>query len=64
MFLSIEKGMRRCISYIAKRFCKANNKYIKSYDNKKPSKYITYLHVNDLFGWAMSNVYLIVDLNG
>ena len=33
--------MRGGISYIAKRFSKANNKYIKCYDDKNRSKYIT-----------------------
>ena len=27
---------------------------MKSYDNEKPSKYITYLDANNLYGWAMS----------
>ena len=47
MHLFIEKEMRGGISYIAKRFSKANNKYMKSYDNKKPSKYIMYLDANN-----------------
>ena len=46
--------MRRGISYIAKRFSKANNKCIKSYNNKKPSKYITYLDAHNLYGWEIS----------
>ena len=40
MYLFIEKGMRGGISYIAKRFSKANNKYIQFYDDIKPSKFI------------------------
>ena len=43
MHLFIEKGMRGGISYIAKRYSKANNKYMQSYDANKPSKFITYL---------------------
>ena len=43
MHLFIEKGMRGRISYIAKRYSEANNKYMKSYDPKKSSKFITYL---------------------
>ena len=41
MYLFVEKGIRGGISYIVERFSKANNKYMKLYDNSKPSKYIT-----------------------
>ena len=54
MHLSIEKEMRGGISYIAKRYSKANNNYMKCYDSSKESKYITYLGANNLYGWAMS----------
>ena len=54
MHLFIEKGMRGCISYIAKRYSKANNKYMECYDSSKESKYITYHDANNLYGWAMS----------
>ena len=53
MHLFIEKGMKGGISYIAKRHSKANNKYMQSYDAKKPSKFMTYLDANNLYGWAM-----------
>ena len=46
--------MRGGISYIANRYGKANNKYMKKYNEKAPSKYIMYLDANNLYGWAMS----------
>ena len=45
--------MRGGISCISKGLHKVNNKYMKSYDNSKPSKYIMYLDANNLYGWAM-----------
>ena len=50
MYLFIEKGLRGGISYIAKKYAKANNKYLKNYDPKKPSRYISYLGMNNLYG--------------
>ena len=35
MHVMIERGMREGISYISKRFNKANNKYMKDYDSSK-----------------------------
>ena len=53
-YLFIEKGLRGGISYIAKRYAKANNKYMNDYDPKKPSTFITYLDMNSFYGWAIS----------
>ena len=53
-YLFIEKGLRGGISYIAKRYAKANNKYMNDYDPEKLSTFITYLDMNNLYGWAMS----------
>ena len=55
MYLLVEKGLRGGISYIAKRYRKANNKYMKNSDPKKSSEFITYLDMNNLYGWAMSD---------
>ena len=38
--LFIEKGMGVGISYINKRYSKANNKYFSDYDKNKPKNYI------------------------
>ena len=51
MYLFIEKGLRRDFLH-----CKANNKYMKNYDPTKPSKYLLYLDMN--------NIFFIVDLSG
>ena len=54
MYFFFEKGMRGRISYISKRYSKANSKYLKSYDPKQKSKHIIYLEENNLHGYAMS----------
>ena len=49
-----EERLTGGIFYIAKRYAKANNKYMKNYHLTKPSEYISYLDMNNLHGWAMS----------
>ena len=53
-YLFIEKGLRGGISYMAKRYAKVNNKYMKVHDSKEPSKFITYLNMNNLYGQGMN----------
>ena len=57
-YLFIEKGLRGGISYIAKRYAKTNNKYMNGYDPKKLSTFISYLEMNKLYGWTMSDYLL------
>ena len=54
-YLFIEKGLRGGISYIAKKYTEANNKYMKNYDPTKRLGLIEYLDINHLYGWAMSD---------
>ena len=49
-YLFIEKGTRGGISYSAKRYAKANNKYVNDYNSEEPSTFITYLDKNNLYG--------------
>ena len=53
MHLFIEMGMRGGISYIAKRYCRANNELVKGYDSSLGKSFITYWDVNNLYGNAM-----------
>ena len=53
-YLFIEKELRGGISYLAKRYAKVNNKYMNDYDPKKPSAFISYPDMNNLYGWAIT----------
>ena len=54
MLLMVEEGRRGGICHSIQRYAKANNKYMKNYDDSKESSYIQYLNANNLYGWAMS----------
>ena len=53
-YMFFEQGMRGGVSYINKRYSKANNKYCPDYDKEKFEKYFIYLDMNNLYGCAMS----------
>ena len=59
----IEKGMRGGISYICKRYAKANNKYMKNYDSCKESEFIMYWDMNNFYGFAMNQPLPYGDIN-
>ena len=63
-YLFIVKGLRGGISYIAKRYAKANNKYMNDYDSKKPSTFITYLDMNIYMVGDKVSILLMVGLTG
>ena len=54
MYLFIKKSMRGSISYIAKRYSKANNEYMGDYDKSKETVYNMYFDANNVYGWAMT----------
>ena len=54
MPLMVEKGIKAGICRTIHRYVKANDKYMKDYDETKESTYFNYWDVNNLYGWAMS----------
>ena len=53
MLLMVEEGIRGGICHSIHRYAKANNKYMKNYNNNEESSYIQYLDANNLYGWVM-----------
>ena len=43
------------VSYIAKKYARANNKHLSNYDPKKPSNYILYTDMNQLYASPLSD---------
>ena len=52
--LLVEEGIRGGICHSIHQYAKANNKYMKNYNNNEEPSYIQYLDANNLYGWAMS----------
>ena len=54
MLLMVENGVRGGITQSAKRYARANNKYMKDlYNPDELSIYLQYVDANNLYGWAM-----------
>ena len=54
MLLMVEKRIRGGICHAIHRYAKANNKYMKNYDENNDSSFLEYLDANNFYGWAMS----------
>src|SRR5699024_5762813 len=50
MYNIFEKGIRGGICQVSLRHSIANHVYLESYDPQKPTKYIIYIDVNNLYG--------------
>ena len=48
MFLIVEYGVRGGICHVVNRYAKANNHYMKDYNENEESSYIQYLDANNL----------------
>ena len=53
MLLMVEKGIRTGICHSIYQYAKANNKYMKYYDQHKESAYFQYWDVSNIYGWAI-----------
>ena len=49
----VEEGIRGGMCHAVHRYAKANNKYMKNYDEKEEFSFLEYLDANSLYAWGM-----------
>ena len=54
VLLKVEKEISGGICHAIHWYVKANNKYMKDYDENKESSYLEYRDINNLYAWAIS----------
>ena len=54
ILIAIEARISGGICHEVHRYAKANNKYMKNYDENEESSFLEYSDANNLYGWAMS----------
>ena len=59
MLLQTEKDIRGGTCRDIYLCAKTNNKYMREYDKNKESSYLNYCNVNNLYGWKMSQKFLL-----
>ena len=62
ILLIAQEGIRGGIYHSIYRYAKANNKYMKNYDENKEASYLQYWDVNNLYAWAISQKLLVNNL--
>lgn len=50
----IKRGIRGGICQAVCRYSQANNKYMQDYNPDKPSSFLSYIDMNNLYGWSLS----------
>ena len=50
MLLMVEVGVKGGRCHVVDRYAKANNKYMKNYDEKEESSFLENLEVNNMYG--------------
>ena len=59
MLLKFEKEIGSGICHSINRYVKVNIKYIEDYEKNKESSYLKYCDVNKLYGWEMSQSWIL-----